>query len=197
MLRRKYHTDGILQTFKARLVANGCRQKEGIDYFDIYAPVARTTSIRLLFALVSIHNLFIHQMDVKIALLNGDLNEEIYMEQSEGFDLPGKEYKGCKLVNSLYGSKQAPKQWHEKFDYTILSNVFSYNNTNKCLYSKLCDDYTIIVYLYVDDMLILSNDMKSVIETKRFLSFTFKMKDLEQVDTSLGIKVRQHSEVLS
>ena len=95
MFRRKYHTDGTLHTFKARLVAKGFRQKEGIDYFDTYAPVARITSIRILFALASIHNLYVHQMDVKTAFLNRDLDEEIYMEQPEGFILLGNEHKVC------------------------------------------------------------------------------------------------------
>ncbi|RVX02495.1 Retrovirus-related Pol polyprotein from transposon TNT 1-94 [Vitis vinifera] len=193
VFRRKYHTDGMIQTFKARLVAKGFKQREGIDYFDTYAPVARTTSIRILFALASIHNLFVHQMDVKTAFLNGDLNEEVYMEQPEGFVLPGNENKVCKLVKSLYGLKQAPKQWHEKFDHAILSNGFRHNNADKCLYSKTCDDYMIIVCLYVDDMLILSDDMRGIIETKKFLSSTFKMKDLGEVDTILGIKVKRNS----
>ncbi|RVW59251.1 Retrovirus-related Pol polyprotein from transposon TNT 1-94 [Vitis vinifera] len=193
VFRRKYHTDGMIQTFKARLVAKGFKQREGIDYFDTYAPVARTTSIRILFALASIHNLFVHQMDVKTAFLNEDLNEEVYMEQPEGFVLPGNENKVCKLVKSLYGLKQAPKQWHEKFDHAILSNGFRHNNADKCLYSKTCDDYMVIVCLYVDDMLILSDDMRGIIETKRFLSSTFKMKDLGEVDTILGIKVKRNS----
>ena len=110
VFRKKYHTDGTLNTFKARLVAKGYRQKEGIDYFDTYAPVARITSIRSLFALASIHDLYVHKMDVKTTFLNGDLNEEIYMEQLEGFVLPGNEHKVCKFVKSLYGLKQAPKQ---------------------------------------------------------------------------------------
>ncbi|RVW71217.1 Retrovirus-related Pol polyprotein from transposon TNT 1-94 [Vitis vinifera] len=193
VFRRKYHTDGMIQTFKARLVAKGFKQREGIDYFDTYVPVARTTSIRILFALASIHNLFVHQMDVKTAFLNGDLNEEVYMEQPEGFVLLGNENKVCKLVKSLYGLKQAPKQWHEKFDHAILSDGFRHNNVDKCLYSKTCDDYMVIVCLYVDDMLILSDDMKGIIETKRFLSTTFKMKDLREVDTILGIKVKRNS----
>ncbi|RVW93366.1 Retrovirus-related Pol polyprotein from transposon TNT 1-94 [Vitis vinifera] len=193
VFRRKYHTDGMIQTFKARLVAKGFKQREGIDYFDTYAPVARTTSIRILFALASIHNLFVHQMDVKTTFLNGDLNEEVYMEQPEGFVLPGNENKVCKLVKSLYGLKQAPKQWHEKFDHAILSNGFRHNNADKCLYSKTCDDYMVIVCLYVDDMLILSDDMRGIIETKRFLSSTFKMKDLGEVDTILSIKVKRNS----
>ena len=193
VFRRKYHTDGTIQTFKARLVAKGFRQKEGIDYFDTYAPVARTTSIRILFALASIHNLYVHQMDVKTTFLNGDLNEEVYMEQPEGFVLPKYEHKVCRLVKSLYGLKQAPKQWHEKFDQAIMSNGFRHNNGDKCLYSKTCKGYVIIVCLYVDDMLILSNSMKGIEETKRFLSSTFKMKDLGEVDTILGIKVKKHS----
>ena len=126
--------DGNL--FKARLVAKGYRQKEGVDYFDTYAHVARITSIRLLFALASIYNLCIHQMDVKTAFLNGDLNEEVYMEQPEGFVLPGNEHKVCKLTKSLYGLKQAPKQWHEKFDSVILEYGFKHNGADKCIYSK-------------------------------------------------------------
>ena len=126
--------DGNL--FKARLVAKGYRQKEGVDYFDTYAPVARITSIRLLFALAFIYNLCIHQMDVKTAFLNGDLNEEVYMEQPEGFVLPGNEHKVCKLTKSLYGLKQAPKQWHEKFDLVILEYGFKHNGADKCIYSK-------------------------------------------------------------
>ncbi|GJU81401.1 retrovirus-related pol polyprotein from transposon TNT 1-94 [Tanacetum coccineum] len=89
VFRIKYHTDGSIQTFKARLVIQGFSQRQGVDYFDTYAPVARITSIRVLFALASIYNLPIHQMDVKTAFLNGDLDEEVYMKQPEGFVLPG------------------------------------------------------------------------------------------------------------
>lgn len=80
-----------------------------MDYFDTYAPVAMITSIRVLFSLASIYDLYVHQMDVKTTFLNGDLDEEVYMEQSEGFVLPRNEKKMCRLVKSLYGLKQAPK----------------------------------------------------------------------------------------
>ena len=80
VFRRKYNTDGSIQTFKARLVAKRNRQKEGIDYFDTYALMAHITSIRVLLASSSIYNLYVHQMDVKMAFLNGDLDEEVYME---------------------------------------------------------------------------------------------------------------------
>ena len=93
--------DGTVEKFKARLVIHGFKQKSGIDYFDTYAPVARISTIRLLIALASIHNLIIHQMDVKTAFLNGDLDEEVYMNQPQGFIMPGNENKVCKLIKSL------------------------------------------------------------------------------------------------
>ncbi|GJT62680.1 zinc finger, CCHC-type containing protein [Tanacetum coccineum] len=101
IFKRKIKVDGTIDKFKARLVIQGFRQKERIDYFDTYAPVACITTIRLLLALAAIHNLVIHQMDVKTTFLNGDLNEEVYMKQSEGFIMPGNEHKVCKLVKSL------------------------------------------------------------------------------------------------
>ena len=174
--------DGNL--FKARLVAKGYRQKEGVDYFDTYAPVARITSIRLLFTLASIYNLCIHQMDVKTAFLNGDLNEEVYMEQPEGFVLPGNEHKVCKLTKSLYGLKQAPKQWHEKFDLVILEYDFKHNGADKCIYSKFTEIFGVIICLYVDDMLIIGTNMDGVNDTKAYLSSAFQMKDLGEVDKS-------------
>uniref|UniRef100_A0A2N9GJP7 Uncharacterized protein n=1 Tax=Fagus sylvatica TaxID=28930 RepID=A0A2N9GJP7_FAGSY len=194
VFRRKYRTDGTIQTFKVRLVAKGFRQREGIDYFDTYAPVARITSIRVLIALASIYKLVIHQMDVKTAFLNGDLDEEVYMDQLEGFVLPGNEKKVCKLVKSLYGLKQAPKQWHEKFDTVILANSFKHNEVDKCVYSKFTVEYGVIVCLYVDDMLIFRTNMLGVCETKKYLASVFKMKDLNEADTILGIKVKRHSE---
>ena len=110
ILRRKLKPDGTIEKFKARVVAKGFKQKEDIDFFDIFSPVTKITSIRLLIAIAAIYNLMIHQMDVKTAFLNGDLEEEIYMDQPEGFVLPGNEHKVCKLLKSLYGLKQAPRQ---------------------------------------------------------------------------------------
>ena len=193
VFRRKYDTNHNVHSFKARLVAKGYKQKEGMDYFDTYAPVARITSIRVLFALASIYHLHVHQMDVKTAFLNGDLNEEIYVEQPEGFILKGNENKVYKLVKSLYGLKQAPKDWHEKFDSTILCNGFVHNGADKCIYSKFLDEYGVIICLYVDDLLLFGTNVIGINKVKEYLSSIFKMKDLGEVDTFLGIKVRKHS----
>ena len=90
----------------------------------------------MVLAIAALRNLEIHQMDVKTAFLNGDLDEEIYMEQPEGFVAPEQEKKVCKLVKSLYGLKQAPKQWHQKFDSVVLANGFKINECDKCIYVK-------------------------------------------------------------
>ena len=93
--------------------------------------MTRISSIRVLIALASVHNLVIHQMDVKTAFLNGELEEEIYMDQPEGCMVLGDKKKVCMLVKSLYGLNQAPKQWHRKFDHVLISNGFSINDANK------------------------------------------------------------------
>ena len=108
--------------------------------------------------------------------------------------LPENERKVCKLVKSLYGLKQAPKQWHEKFDIVILTNSFKHNEADKCVYFKLTVEYGVIVCLYVDDMLIFGTNMLGVCETKKYLASMFKMKDLNEADTILGIKVKRYSE---
>ena len=109
IFKRKLKQDGSIEKYKARLVVKGFKQRKNVDYFDTFAHVTRITSIRVLIALVSIHNLLIHQMDVKTAFFNGDLKEEIYMEQLRDCLVPRNEKKVCKLVKSLYGLKQAPK----------------------------------------------------------------------------------------
>lgn len=133
-------------------------------------------------------------MDVKTASLNGELDEEIYMQQPDGFGVNGQERKVCKLVKSLYGLKQAPKQWHEKFNTTLTSASFVVNEANKCVYYRYGGGKGVILCLYVDDILIFGTHLKVIEEVKAFLSHNFEMKDLGVADVILNIKLLRNTE---
>nr|GEX52863.1 zinc finger, CCHC-type [Tanacetum cinerariifolium] len=191
VFKKKLNPCGSINAFKARLVSKGDRQREGLDYFDTYASVARISSIRTLIAISAIKGLYVHQMDVKTTFLNGYLHEEVYMKQPEGFVIQGQENKVYRLVKSLYSLKKAPKQWHERFDTTVISFGFKHNSADRCIYTKSMKDYTVVICLYVDDMLIISTTINGISETKSYLSSNFKIKDLGEVVTILGIKVKR------
>ena len=114
--------------------------------------MARLTTIRVLLSLAASHGLLVHQMDVKTAFLNGELEEEIYMQQPEGFVVKGQESKVCRLIKSLYGLKQAPRQWHEKFNNTLTTAGFCVNEADKCVYYRFSGGkvsscvYTLMTY---------------------------------------------------
>ena len=128
----------------------------------------------------------IYQMDVKTAFLNGDLEEEIYMDQSKGFVEPGQESKVCKLIKSLYDLKQASKQWHEKFDSCMIENGYKSNECDKFIYSKSWNNLHVIISLYVDDMLIFGLNMHVINETKNMLKSHFDMKYFGEANFYFG-----------
>jgi hypothetical protein len=136
VFKKKPRPDDTINKYKARLVAKGYTRKKGKAFFDTYSPIARLIIIRVLLSLAASHGLLVHQMDVKITFLNGELEEEIYMTQPDGFVVKGQEDKVCKLLKSLYGLKQAPKQWHEKFDVTLILAGFSVNEADRCVYYR-------------------------------------------------------------
>ena len=116
MLKKKTNAEGKLEKYKARLVAKGYSQVPGIDFGDIFSPVAKVTSIRLLLSVVAAFDFEVEQMDVKTTFLLGDLEEEIYMKKLEGFMVKVKKELVCKLNKSIYGLKQSPRMWYQKFD---------------------------------------------------------------------------------
>ena len=117
--KTKHDSKGNIERFKAPLMSKGFTQREGIDYNETFSPVSCKDSFRIIVALVAHYDLELHQMDVKTAFLNGDLEENIYMAQPKGFIVEGKERMGCHLKKSSYGLKQASRQWYLKFDSTI------------------------------------------------------------------------------
>jgi hypothetical protein len=128
--------------------------------------VARLTTIYVLQSLAVSYGLVIHQMDVKTTFLNGELDEEIYMEWPARFVANGQEGMVCKLLKSLYGLKQAPKQWHEKFNRTLTSIGFVVNEADKCVYYHCGGGEGVILCMYVDDILILGTSLNVIKETK-------------------------------
>ena len=186
----KTENNSSQQRYKARLVVKGFSQKKGIDFEEIFSPVVKMSSIRVVLGLAARLNLEVEQLDVKTAFLHGDLEEEIYMEQPEGFKVKGKENLVCKLRKSLYGLKQAPRQWYKKFDSFMMSQGYDRTTSDHCVFmKKFSDDDFIILLLYVDDMLIVGHDVGKIEKLKRELSKSFAMKDLGSVKQILGMKI--------
>jgi len=164
--------------FKGRLVAKGFSQIFSVDNNDVFSPVVKYSSIRTFFSIVASHDLELEQLDVKTAFLHGELEEEIYMDQPEGFIVPGKENYVCKLKRSLYGLKQSPRQWYKRFDSFMLSHGFKRSKYDSCVYLKHDNGSPIYLLLYVDDMLIAAKSRKDITTLKKLLSSEFDMKDL-------------------
>jgi hypothetical protein len=143
VFKKKLNAEGKVEKYKARLVAKGYSQVEGIDFGEIFSPVAKLTSIRFLLSVAAAFDFEIEQMDVKTTFLHGDLEEEIFMKQPEGYVVKGKKELVCKLKKSLYGLKQSPRMWYQKFDTYMLGLGFTRSKEDHCVYSKLIGDHFI------------------------------------------------------
>jgi hypothetical protein len=184
--RVKQEHDGS-KRYKARLVVKGFQQKEGVDYTEIFAPVVKLNTIRSVLSIVASEELYLEQLDVKTAFLHGDLDEEIYMHQPEGFS--EKKNMVCRLKKSLYGLKQAPRQWYMKFESFMHKEGFKKCNADHCCFFKRYNSSYIILLLYVDDMLVAGPDMTEIRNLKKQLSKEFDMKDLGPAKKILGMQI--------
>eukprot|EP00253_Pinus_taeda_P003640 PITA_03640 len=183
--------DGGKQRYKARLVVKGFAQKKGIDFDEIFFPVVKMTSTRTILSLVAAEDLHLKQLDVKTTFLHGDLEEEIYMQQPQGYEVKGKDKLVCRLKKSLYGLKQAPRQWYLKFDKFKFEQGYTRCHSHHCFYPKKKNDGNyIILLLYVDDMLVAGSNMQEINVLKRKLANSFAMKDLGAAKQILG---KEHS----
>ena len=189
VFKTKTDSKGKVERFKARLVAKGFTQREGIEYHETYSPVSKKDSFRIVMAIVAHLNLELHQMDVKTTFLNGDLEEEVYMEQPEGFVKENENKLVCKLKKSIYGLKQASRQWYLKFNRIITSFGFTENTVDHCIYLKVSGSRFMILVLYVDDILLASNDLGMIYETKKYLKNNFDMKDMGEATFVIGIEI--------
>jgi len=191
IFKTKRDSLGNIERYKARLVAKGFTQKEGIDFKETFSPVSTKDSFRIIMALVAQFDLELHQMDVKTAFLNGDIEETIYMVQPENFESHDSKHLVCRLKKSLYGLKQTSRQWYWKFDDIVSSFGFKENIVDQCIYLKVSGSKFIILVLYVDDILLASSCVDLLRETKDFLSNKFEMKDLGEASYVLGIKIHR------
>ena len=194
----KRKANGEVDRYKARLVPQGYSQTYGIDYEEVFSPIARYSSIRTLLSLANAHDLEIHQMDVTTAFLNGLLEHDIYnyMKQPEGFVNPKYPDHVCKLKRSIYGLKQSARCWNQTLDVFLLKNGYRKSNADSCIYVKSVKQENgfisfVILAVYVDDIIPVSNDPEIVASEKQLLSNEFQMVDQGEIQFILGMSIKR------
>lgn len=188
VLRKKYDSDNKVR-YRARLVAKGFTQVEGVDFTDTFSPVVRHTTLRLLFALSVKLGLDTTHLDVTTAFLNGTLEETIYMKIPEGFSEQTRAGQVLRLKKAIYGLKQSSRAWYKKVDEVLLQLGYRRSKIEPCMYTKIQEKLKTIVTLYVDDFFIFSNDSKETKHLKDVLGSHFKLKDLGEIKRCLGVNV--------
>ncbi|KAL0379086.1 UNVERIFIED_CONTAM: Retrovirus-related Pol polyprotein from transposon RE1 [Sesamum radiatum] len=188
----KLNPDGSVERYKARLVAKGYTQVEGIDYFDRFSPVAKAVTVRTFLAIASGLNWPVHQVDINNAFLHDFLDEDIYMTAPEGSSIPPG--KVCKLKRSLYGLKQASRQWNLELTAKLISSGFTQSHHDHCLFIKDSINSLVALLVYVDDVLITSPSLDQITTVKQFLDSTFTIKDMGTAKYFLGLEIARSAE---
>ncbi|GJV15870.1 putative RNA-directed DNA polymerase [Tanacetum coccineum] len=189
IFKKKTDMDGKVHTYKARLVAKGYTQTHMIDYEETFSPVAKIKSIRIMLAIATFHDYEIWQMDVKTAFLNGKPTEDVFMAQPEGFENAKYPKRVCKLQKAIYGLKQASRSWNLCFHEKVTQFGFSRSEDESCIYVKISGSIVVFLVLYVDDILLIGNDIPTLQSVKDWLGKCFAMKDLGDAAYILGIKI--------
>jgi hypothetical protein len=189
----KHVADGSIEKHKEICVARGFSQKEGIDYEETFSHVAKYTSIRTIIALVAKMKWKLHQMDVKTTFLNGVIEEEVYIEQPQGFEVEDRKTHVCRLKKDLYGLTQAPRAWYGRIDSFLTSLGFTKSKVDSNLYFKVMNDDPVILLLCADE-LFLTTEENLITDCKKKLAIEFEMKYLDLMHYFLGLEVWQSPE---
>lgn len=192
VFKLKRNSDGTINKHKARLVAKGYVQKHGIDFDEVFAPVARIETVRLIIALAASNSWEVHHLDVKTAFLHGDLKEDVYVTQPEGFVTKESKGKVYKLHKALYGLRQAPRAWNTKLNEILIK--FQKCSKEPSLYRKQEGENILVVAVYVDDLLVTGSNLGMIIEFKKGMAGRFEMSDLGRLTYYLGIEVSQEED---
>lgn len=192
VFKLKRNADGSINKYKSRLVAKGYVQRHGIDFDEVFAPVARVETIRILVNLAAANGWEVHHLDVKTAFLHGESKETVYVLQLEGFEKKGEEGKVYKLRKALYGLRQAPRAWNNKLNQILCELQFRKCSKEPSVYRKMVNGELLVVAIYVDDLFVTGTSVKVIKEFKERMSTKFDMSDLGQLTYYLGIEVCQH-----
>lgn len=192
--KNKQGEDGVVVRNKDRLVAQGYNQKEGIDYEETFAPVARLEAIRILLAFAIAKGFKLFQMDVKSAFLNGFLEEEVYVKQPPGFESAKYPHRVYKLQKALYGLKQAPGAWYGRLRDFLLGKGFVMGLVDKTLFLLKHGDDILIVQIYVDDIIFGGSSHALVAKFAEDMSREFEMSMMGELQFFLGLQIKQHKD---
>ncbi|GJX20135.1 putative ribonuclease H-like domain-containing protein [Tanacetum coccineum] len=192
--RNKKDERGVVVRNKARLVAQGHRQEEGIDYDEVFAPVARIEAIRIFLAFASYMGFIVYQMDVKSAFLYGKIDEEVYVSQPPGFLDPKYPQKVYKVVKALYGLHQAPRAWYATLSTFLLKNGYRRGTIDKTLFIKKDKHDIILVQVYVDDIIFGSTKKSWCDEFEALMKSRFQMSSMGELTFFLGLQVKQKAD---
>ncbi|KIJ49713.1 hypothetical protein M422DRAFT_89278, partial [Sphaerobolus stellatus SS14] len=184
----KHNSDGSIERYKARIVAKGYLQRPGFDYLDVFAPTYRPAALRLVLALTALQDLELRSVDISSAFTYGDLDEEIYMEQPDGFHQGGPNMV-CRLKKGLYGLKQASRQWNKKIHSVLVSMGFTRIKADAAIYVYSKGNVKIIVPIYIDDITFAGNSKTEIDNCVQELSKHFKLRDLGETKFLLGIEI--------
>jgi hypothetical protein len=195
---KKFDENGNVNRYKARFVAQGYNQVKGCDFNETFSPTAKLSTVQMLTQIVCDRDWELHQLDVKTAYLNAQIDCAIYVEQPTGFEKSGNGEKlYCHLNKSLYGLKQSGRMWNATLNDYLIAHGFTRSNVDMCLYSKSHDMHVVKILIFVDDMIVASDDVYLMHETKKMLSERFKMSDIGELKWFLGIQFKREPDCIS